>query len=400
MMIPSVAPLGDIASFIRGITFKPEELVKVHSNDSIVCMRTKNIQADLDQADLIAVPPRLVRRNELLLQEGDILISSANSWELVGKCCWVPKLEYAAVAGGFISNIRANRAKVEPRYLYHWLSCGSTQHALRHCGRQTTNISNLNFELASQLTLPVPSLSDQRRIAAILDKADDIRRRREEGIRLTEDLLRSTFLDMFGNPATNPKQWPKQRLGEFISYMTSGSRGWAKYYSDSGTRFIRSLDVQMNTIGDDDPAYVNPPQNSEAIRTQVREDDVLLTITGSKVGRVAFVPVGFGQAHVSQHVAILRLDGNIRPRFVSMFLSDENGGQRQIKMAQYGQTKPGLNLDQIRNFEVLCPPLPQQDRFISLWARQERLHHQKSAALKQSDGLFNSLIQRAFRGEL
>jgi type I restriction enzyme S subunit len=233
-----------------------------------------------------------------------------------------------------------------------------------------------------------------------LDKADGIRRKREEGIRLIEDLLRSTFLDMFGDPATNSKQWPKKRLGDFVLYMTSGSRGWAKYYSESGTRFIRSLDVQMNTIGNDDPAYVNPPQNSEAVRTQVQEDDVLLTITGSKVGRVAFVPDGFRRAYVSQHVAILRLNKHIRPRFVSMFLSDENGGQRQIKMSQYGQTKPGLNLEQIRNFDVLCPPLSLQDRFISFWLNQEHLHHQRSVALEQSNDLFNSLVQRAFRGEL
>src|SRR5688572_24935316 len=104
-------------------------------------MRTKNVQDILDESDLIAVPSSLVKREELYLQEGDILLSSANSWNLVGKVCRVPKLRYRATAGGFISVVRP-RQGLDSRYLYHWLASPVVQEKVRSCSRQTTNISN------------------------------------------------------------------------------------------------------------------------------------------------------------------------------------------------------------------------------------------------------------------
>ena len=98
-----------------------------------------------------------------------------------------------------------------------------------------------------------------------------------------------------------------EKLGDNLLFITSGSRGWSEYYSPTGQRFIRSLDVQMNYIGNEDMAFVLPPDNSEARRTQSKAGDVLLTITGSRIGRVAPVPDDLDGAFVSQHVAILRM---------------------------------------------------------------------------------------------
>lgn len=82
-------PLGEVASFIRGITFKPEDVVPVGSSGSVACMRTKNVQSDLDLSDVWGIPEGLVKRSDQYLTAGDLLVSSANSWNLVGKCSWV-----------------------------------------------------------------------------------------------------------------------------------------------------------------------------------------------------------------------------------------------------------------------------------------------------------------------
>jgi len=195
-----ISRLGEVISFIRGVTFTPEDQVEPFSEGSTVVMRTKNVQvAGLDQSDLIAVPSGFVRRKEQALREGDILVSSANSWELVGKASYVPKLTYEATAGGFISIVRAKETRVDSRYLYHWVACPATQHKIRHCGRQTTNISNLDVGRFQDLKIPLPPLPEQKRIAAILDKADAIRRKRQQAIQLADDFLRAVFLDMFGD---------------------------------------------------------------------------------------------------------------------------------------------------------------------------------------------------------
>ena len=97
-----VVPLASTVDFIRGITFKPDDLIDPNDDDAVVCMRTKNIQSDLDTSDLIAVPSRFVRREELFLRPSDMLISSANSWNLVGKTVCVGELNYPATAGGCV----------------------------------------------------------------------------------------------------------------------------------------------------------------------------------------------------------------------------------------------------------------------------------------------------------
>jgi type I restriction enzyme S subunit len=104
--------------------------------------------------------------------------------------------------------------------------------------------------------------------------------------------------------------------------------------------------------------FIRPPDNAEAHRTRIQTGDVLLTITGSKIGRVAPATPDLDGAFVSQHVAILRLDpARMNAHFLSFFLSLGNGGQRQIAASQYGQTKPGLNFDQIRRMEVPTPAI-------------------------------------------
>jgi type I restriction enzyme, S subunit len=257
----------------------------------------------------------------------------------------------------------------------------------------------LNKAKLRQLQIPLPPLEEQKRIAGILDAADILRAKRREALARLDDLLQSTFLDLFGDPVINPK-CPAGRLGDHLTFVTSGGRGWAKYYCDRGARFVRSLDVQMNSISSEEEIFVDPPENAEAKRTRVKADDVLLTITGSRIGRVARAPETLEGAFISQHVAILRLGDQLMPEFVARFLSLEGGGQIQIGKLQYGQTKPGLNFRQIRSFQVPIPAIEEQRRFAEIVSSVEEQKAKMRKHLEQLDDLFASLQQRAFRGDL
>lgn len=242
-------------------------------------------------------------------------------------------------------------------------------------------------------------LVEQQRIADILARADRLRQLRRYALQLSDSYLQAVFLRMFGDPVINPMGWKREELGKHLSFLTSGSRGWAKYYNSEGERFIRSLDVQMNHISNLNAVYVTAPDTAEAKRTQVFEGDVLLTVTGSRIGRVAPVTqVNGNRAFVSQHVAILRPKTSIDPRFLSMYLSLESGGQRQIQQLQYGQTKPGLGFDDIRSFKILLPPIDTQNKFLKVMDRYERLRAQQREAARQANHLFGTLLHRVFRG--
>ena len=295
--------------------------------------------------------------------------------------------------GRGLAAIRANTALLKPMYLRYFLR--HEEPRLAGMGQGSTFAAIGRAEIA-RLELSPPSLDQQGRIVDILSRAEGIVRLRREAQKKTEEIIPALFLDMFGDPATNPKGLPMVQLGEFLTFVTSGSRGWAKYYTPEGDRFIRSLDVRMNEISNENAVFVNTPKGAEAERTRVRTGDVLLTITGSQIGRVAPVPEDIAGSFISQHVAILRLKPRLSPIFLSLFLSMDAGGQREIARLQYGQTKPGLNLRQIREFRIPIPPMSLQQNFAEKLGQVRSILLQQKTATQKAEATFEVLLARTF----
>jgi type I restriction enzyme S subunit len=284
---------------------------------------------------------------------------------------------------------------VNPKFLYYALKKRGFKDIITGAAQPQITGEGLN-----KIVLNIPErLDDQIQIANLLSKAETLIEQRKLSIALLNKFLKSTFSEMFGNPITNIKQFRKEKLKQFIVFLTSGGRGWNQYYSNKGKRFIRSFDVQMNGISNEDAVYVNPPNNQESKRTEVKPNDILLTVTGSKIGRVTTVPIDFGIGYVSQHVAIIRVK-NIMPLYLSYYLSDINCGQYLIRKNQYGQTKPGLNFKQIEGFEILIPPPELQTQFAQIVTKTEALKKQYKNSLQELENLYGSLSQQAFSGTL
>ena len=329
------------------------------------------------------------------VRSGDVLISRMA--DPIGRACIVPQLPFRAVTAVDISILRVDESVADSRFITHLCNSQLVRDRIARAARGTTRSRITRTELG-ETEIPLPPLPEQRLIAERLEQADRLRHTRRYALELTGTFLPAAFLELFGDPTTNPLGLPVTELGDFLSFVTSGSRGWADHYVPAGARFIRSLDVRMNNISDEDAVFVKPPNNAEADRTRVKPGDVLLTITGSRIGRVAPVPERLNGAFISQHVAILRLKAGLLPEFLSMFLSLDTGGQRQIARVQYGQTKPGLNLNQIREMRMPVPDVCHQQRFLELAKRVERLRAVQREALRQAEHLFASLLDRAFSG--
>lgn len=158
-----------------------------------------------------------------------------------------------------------------------------------------------------------------------------------------------------------PFHWAKSRVKHLISFITSGSRGWAEYYSEEGDLFIQSgnlgrcLELDFTNI-----QRVTPPVGAEVLRTLVCKDDVLVCVTGAYTGNVAHVANEVERAFVNQHVALVRPEpAVVHPRFLA-YLLHSSFGQSQLLMTQYGGTKQGLGLEDIREVVSFIPPLPEQ----------------------------------------
>jgi type I restriction enzyme S subunit len=287
---------------------------------------------------------------------------------------------------------------IEPRYLHHFFqsSCYRRKVSSLAAG---ANINNLKNEHIDDLEIPLPPLEEQRRIAAILDRGNQLSQLRERSRKALELLKQAVFRSALASHEASSSDSTANELGECLSFITSGGRGWSQYYADSGPRFIRSGDVRMNQINRLSPQYISPPDNAEARRTRILDGDVLLTITGSRIGRVAPAASDDSGAYVSQHVAILRLDrSKLIPSFVSFFLSMPGLGQSQIKKAQYGQTKPGLNFEQIRRFSIPSLSIDEQQQIMNkIESVQSLLNVEQSQSLAISE-MLASLCLQAFSG--
>lgn len=390
--------VADASDFIRGITFKPHELIDASDPDAVVCMRTKNIQADLDQRDLIAVPSRLVRQEQKLLRAGDILISSANSWELVGKCSFVPELPYRATAGGFIAIVRP-KSKTHPRFLYHWLNSPKTQHVIRHMGRQTTNISNLDVNRFKEIELPAFDFEEQRRIAEILDKADVIRRKREQALTLADDFLRSVFLEMFGDPVTNPFGLSQRSLGScsrFTSGATPSKANPAFWVGEFP--WVSPKDMKVDTIRDAED-HVSDLAFEQTNLKKIDAGTPLIVVRGMILVHTVPMAMTARDVAINQDMKAILFDKHIDPLFGFWCLKVQHEHiLGKVDTAAHGTKR--LDTDRLGEVMITVPDDDEQQRFLTIVRKFNQSRDVMTAAAAESVKLFAALSQRAFAGDL
>lgn len=233
-------------------------------------------------------------------------------------------------------------------------------------------------------------------------------------IKQSRSLLPATDNDpvvLDGADAEIPNSWEFTTLGFLAEpalrgrpFVTSGSRGWAQYVSETGPYFIRSENINTDYLSLDDAIHVSPPDNSETERTRVQSNDLLLTITGNNVGRSALVPEGCPLGYVSQHVAIIRTTPLSTVNYLWLWLKSEQHGQKQLRSHFYGYTKPGLNLEQVKSVSVALPPVAEQHEIIrrvnALFGLADQINAKLTRAKKRVDKLTQAILAKAFRGEL
>ena len=161
-----------------------------------------------------------------------------------------------------------------------------------------------------------------------------------------------------------PQGWQRCRLRNIVSMVTTGSRGWASYASDTGPLFIRVANLSRGSLRlrFDDLVRLDLPITSEAGRTRIEAGDLLLSVT-AYIGSVGVAPEGFEEAYVSQHVARCRPLPGMHARWLGYVLLS-TVGQTHGQMSLYGGTKDGLSLDDVKNYPILLPPQHEQEQAV------------------------------------
>ncbi len=196
-----------------------------------------------------------------------------------------------------------------------------------------------------------------------------------------------------------PRDWDVTSLGKLSEFITSGSRGWARFYSDRGALFVRSQNVRDGQLNFSEKQFVNPPEGSEGDRTRLSRSDLLITITGNNVGNVALVEQDLGEAYISQHVGLVRFLKPEYGAYVCRFLAPGSIGNEQILVSQSGQSKPGLSLKNLQEFLVAFPPLPEQRAIAAALSDVDTLLAKLDQLIAKKRNLKQAAMQQLLTGQ-
>ena len=258
-----------------------------------------------------------------------------------------------------------DKEKLLVKYLYYFLNSYVEILRLQSIGGVIKYIKLGNL---TEAMIPLPSISEQKKIIDIIEKCDGVINSRVQQLKILRELIESRFVEMFGDPIQNPKEYPIHLLSEYIISLTSGSRGWAKYCVNDGKEwFITIKNVKDCSIVTDNMQPINAPANSEAKRTRVREGDLLISITAD-LGRTGVVTKEIAEhgAYINQHLSCIRLNREVlNPLFVSHYM-ESSAGKEQFTAKNQSAVKAGLNFNSINSLKLMVPPMEEQRMFIEL----------------------------------
>ena len=324
-------------------------------------------------------------------EDGDILIVCDGSRSgLVGK----------AVKGYVGSTLaRISAPGLIRDYLYHFVQ---GKYALLNTRKKGTGTPHLNPELLKKQKLVVPDVAEQERIVARIEELFSQLDAGVETLKKTKAQLavyrQAVLKEAFSCCAE------KKSIREMSSIVTSGSRGWAKYYCDNGAKFIRIGNLTRNKIyiDLDDIQHVQLPDKAEGTRTKLAPNDVLVSITAD-LGSIGLVPNGIGEAYVNQHIAMIRFNNQMQGEFYAWYLRSEYG-QQDLLRNKRGGGKLGLGLDDIRDSRVPVVSNETAESILSIIECRlsvcDSIEHTVDLALQQAEAMRQSILKDAFEGRL
>ena len=294
---------------------------------------------------------------------------------------------------------------LDSQYLYYWLK--ANKEYLQDLGVGAT-FKEISKTVIANVEIPLPPLAEQRRIASILDQADELRQKRQQAIEKLDQLLQATFIDMFGDPVSNPKGWEVKKLSELSTKIHSGNtpKGGSENYVDKGIIFLRSQNVWKNKVILEDVAYIDAETHAKMMKSSVKHEDLLMTKTGrintenSSLGRAAIYLGEDDSANINGHVYLIRIKDGFNKYFILRILTLPDYYEYIRSVCVGGIDKRQLNKEHIENFPIIQPPMELQNKFSDI---VQVIESQKPKLLEQlvlAEDLFKTLQQKAFNGTL
>ena len=313
----------------------------------------------------------------------------------VGSVDWQRNEERVIVSP--LYNVFSVSSDLDNQYLYYFLKSDIALCLIKNIATGSER-DNLKLSMLYEFPINLPNIERQKEIVSTLDKLQSIITHLRTQLEKLDLLVKARFVEMFGDIYTNKYDLPICPLSDYITFLTSGSRGWAKYCTENGADwFITIKNVKACKITTHNIQQLNAPDNMEAKRTKVQEDDLLISITAD-LGRTGVVTKEIAEhgAYINQHLTCVRLNkSKITPIYAAYFM-ESNSGRPQFEAKNQTGVKAGLNFDSIKSLKISVPPLTLQNQFADFVKQIDKSKSILQQELDKAQMLFDSLMQEYF----
>jgi type I restriction enzyme, S subunit len=322
--------------------------------------------------EFVERPLREVIKGFTYFESGDVLLAKITPCMENGKACLVPVLPNKVGFGSTEFHVLRATEAIDRRYLFHCVWNADFRKTAAKNMTGSAGQKRVPAHFLSTYKIPLPPLPVQKRIAAILDKADAIRRKREKAIELTDSFLRSVFLEMFwANP--DRQSWREVLVQDLVQdkkgSMRTGPFGSALRHDEFTTSGVAVLGIDnavSNRFRWRERRFISLEKYEALKRYIIHPEDVIITIMGT-TGRSAVVPFDIPLAISTKHLATLTLNRQIaEPHFIAFMIHSHPSILNQIRNANRGAIMDGLNLGIIKNLSIELPPLDLQKKFSTI----------------------------------
>ena len=386
-----MAKLGEVCIQITDGSHNPPSGVE---QSEYLMLSSKNIDDDfitLDSPRFLSYSDYIAENKRTTVSEGDLLMTIVGT---IGRVAIVPAGLNGICLQRSVAVIKPNKEIINNRYLMYQL-----QNMRSFLEKEARGVAQKGIYLkqVSQLDIKLPEIEQQKQIVKVLDKVSKLISLRKQQLAKLDELVKARFVEMFGDAKLNPNNLPCCSLSEYIVFLTSGSRGWSQYFTDSGEYFITIKNVKNCKITLQDVQCVTPPDNAEAKRTRVQENDLLISITAD-LGRTGIVTKEIAEhgAYINQHLTCIRLkQDKLNPLYVAYYMESDAGKEQFIAKNQ-SAVKAGLNFNAINSLKLMVPPLSLQNEFAAFVERVDQQKQTVQQSLEKLELMKKALMQEYF----
>ena len=396
--------LQSFGKFLRGVTYKKEQLLETKTEDSLILLRANNIQNELN-LDEVQFIPKDVGKGKVI-EDGDILFAmSSGSKHLVGKNILLNGLNNHTF-GAFCSVYRNVKKDILSNYFLSYILKSNLYREKLSDLSMGANINNLKSSDLEIIKIPLPPLSEQQRIVSKLDllfeKIDKSIALHQKNMDEANVFIGSVLNDVFGELNTDETI----ALKHITSKIGSGStpRGGQKAYKNEGISLIRSMNVHDNGFRIKGLAFIDDEQANKLDNVTIKENDILLNITGASVARCCIVDKNYLPERVNQHVSIIRLDDKFIPQFLHYYLISPSIKFDLLFSSSGGATREAITKSMLEEFQVPKISMIIQEKVVKyldeISQKIEKVKSVQKGKMDSLKALKASILDRAFRGEL